>query len=214
MVAVRWEGSPELERSMAAAARQGWAPDEQVMAKARSSHERDAFDLHVFPYSPSDEDGRRRWIAAAGALLPRSRGRVKLVSRDPEVLPHVDHGFLTDPDGHDLAVLAEALALLRELAATPGLRRLLGRELTPGPVVTAVEAPAYLRVTIDRYWHPVGTCKLGPAGDLAAVVDERGRVHGVDGCVVADCSLIPTIPRATTALPACVIGERIASFLQ
>jgi choline dehydrogenase len=212
MVAARWEGSPELAAAMDEAAAQGWTPDEQVLAKARSSHEHDAFDLHLLPYSPTQPE--RRWIAAAGALLPRSRGRVSLVSRDPEVLPHVDHGFLADPEGHDLAVLAEGLALMRELAATPGLRRLLGRELAPGPAVTSeAEVAAYLRAHIDNYWHPVGTCKLGPADAPAAVADERGRVHGVDGCLVADCSLIPTVPRATTALPAVVVAERVASFL-
>jgi choline dehydrogenase len=211
MVAARWEGSPELAAAMAEAAARGWAPDEQVLAKACSSRERDAFDLHLLPYSPTEPE--RRWIAAAGALLPRSRGSVSLVSRDPETLPHVDHGFLTDPEGHDLAALAEALALMRELAATTGLRRLLGRELTPGPdVATGEEVAAYLRAHIDNYWHPVGTCKLGPASDAAAVVDERGSVHGVEGCLVADCALIPTIPRATTALPAVVVAERVASF--
>jgi choline dehydrogenase len=214
MVAVRWEGSPELEAAMAAAAASGWAPDEQVLAKACSSHEREAFDLHLLPYSPTDPGEGRRWIAAAGALLPRSRGRVSLVSRDPNVLPHVDHAFLSDPDGHDVAVLGEALALLRELAATPRLRALLGREHVPGPTVkSAAEVEAYLRAHIDNYWHPVGTTRLGPASDPAAVVDAAGRVHGIDGCLVADCSLMPVIPRATTALPAVVVAERVASLL-
>ncbi len=212
-VAVRWEGSPELEAAMADAAARGWAPDEQVLAKACSSHERDAFDLHLLPYSPTAPSEGRRWIAAAGALLPRSRGRVALATRDPAVLPHVDHGFLTDPEGHDVAVLGEALALLRELAVTPRLRHLLGRELVPGPAVgSPAEVAAHLRATIDKYWHPVGTCRLGPASDPAAIVDASGRVHGLQGCVVADCSLMPVVPRATTVLPAVVVAERIASL--
>jgi choline dehydrogenase len=214
MVAVRWEGSPELEGATAEAAAAGWAPDEQVLAKARSSRERDAFDIHLLPYSPTDAGGRRRWVAAAGALLPRSRGRVSLASPDPDVLPHVDHGFLTDPEGHDVAMLGEALGLIRGLAATPRLRRLLGRELSPGnDVQTPEETERYLRAHVDNYWHPVGTTKMGPASDPAAVVDAGGRVRGLEGCLVADCSLMPVIPRATTALPACVIGERVASLV-
>jgi choline dehydrogenase len=199
---LRWEGTPELERAMAAAAAGGWAPDEQVMAKVASSADPDCFDLHFMPFSPI-EDGERRWCAGVAALLPRSRGRVWLTSCDPEVLPGVDHGFLSDPDGHDLAVLGEGVALLRELAAQPDLARLLGREVHPGEV----DVPANLVANPDNYWHPVGTCAMG------AVTDERGRVHGVDGLVVADASIVPVVPRATTHMPTTMIGERISACL-
>ena len=200
---LRWEGTRELEREMAAAAAAGWAPDEQVMAKAASSFDRGCFDLHFMPYSPIGEDGERRWCAGVAALLPRSRGRVWLQSRDPSVLPAVDHRFLSDPEGHDLAVLGEGVAQLRELAGQPGMARLLGREVDPGDV----DLPRHLVAHPDNYWHPVGTCAMG------AVTDERGRVHGVEGCVVADASLMPAVPRATTHMPTTVIAERIAACI-
>jgi choline dehydrogenase len=38
-------------------------------------------------------------------------------------------------------------------------------------------------------------------------------VHAVPGCLVADCALMPSVPRATTAMPATVIGERVATFV-
>ena len=126
-----------------------------------------------------------------------------LRDRDPAVLPGVDHRFLSDPEGRDVAVLGEGVAMLRELAAVPELARLLGREVDPGPV----DVPSHLRANPDNYWHPVGTCAMG------AVTDERGRVHGVDGLVVADASLMPVVPRATTHMPTTVIGERIAASL-
>jgi len=44
-------------------------------------------------------------------------------------------------------------------------------------------------------------------------VDGRGQVHGVEGCYVADCALIPFIPRATTMMPAVVVAERVAELL-
>jgi choline dehydrogenase len=199
---LRWEGTPELERAMAAAASAGWAPDEQVIAKVASGYDPDCFDLHFMPYSPI-EDGERRWCAGVAALLPRSRGRVWLQSRDPEVLPGMDHRFFSDTEGHDLAVLGEGIARLRELAAQPEVAALLGPEVDPGDV----DLPSHLVAHPDNYWHPVGTCPMG------AVTDERGRVHGVEGCVVADASLMPVVPRATTHMPTTVIGERIAAFL-
>jgi choline dehydrogenase len=200
---LRWEGMPELERAMAAAAAAGWAPDEQVMAKAASSADPGCFDLHVMPYSPTGEDGAQRWCAGVAALLPRSRGRVWLQSRDPALLPCVDHRFFSDPEGHDLAVLGEGVALLRELAAQPELAKLLGREAEPGDV----DMPSHLVAHPDNYWHPVGTCAMGD------VTDARGRVHGVEGLVVADASLMPVVPRATTHMPTTVIGERIAACI-
>lgn len=83
-----------------------------MLAKAASSFERDAFDLHLLPYSRTHPGDGRRWHAGAGALCPGSRGRVMLESHDSELLSSVDHGFLTDEEGHDAAVLAEGVALL------------------------------------------------------------------------------------------------------
>jgi choline dehydrogenase len=54
---------------------------------------------------------------------------------------------------------------------------------------------------------------MGPDAEQGAVADGRGAVHGLEGCFIADCSLMPVIPRATTAMPASVIGERVAAFL-
>lgn len=214
-VLMSWEGSEEIERAMAARAAAGWAPDEQVMAKAASSFDPGRFDLHLLPYSPTHLGEGRTWHAGAGCLLPRSRGAVKLRDADPSTLPHVDHRFYTDPDGHDTAVLAEGVELLRELAAQPPLSRLLGAEIAPGPV--GLDTPAQIREHllghVDSYWHPVGSCRMGAAGDPEAACDGAGQVRGVAGCFVADCALMPEIPRATTAMPATVIGERISSFI-
>ena len=81
-------------------------------------------------------------------------------------------------------------------------------------LATAEALAAYVRQTVDHYVHPVGTARMGPAGDPGAVVDEHGRVHGVAGLRVADASVMPTIPRANTNLACIMIGERIADWLR
>jgi choline dehydrogenase len=193
-VLVTWEGTDAIRAAMEGG---GWMPDEQVLAKAASSADPGAFDLHLLPYSPTHLGDGRTFHAGAACLRPRSRGAVKLASRDPDVLPLVDHRFLTDDEGHDAAALAEGVELLRAIAAQPGLRGLLGREVG-------------VSERIDCYWHPVGTCRMGADGEPGAVVDARGQVLGVEGCYVADCSVMPSVPRATTMLPAVVVGERVA----
>ena len=66
---------------------------------------------------------------------------------------------------------------------------------------------------IEHYYHPVGTCAMGRVDDPLAVTDPKGRVHGLENVFVADCSIMPVIPRANTNLPAVVVGERIAGWL-
>ena len=106
----------------------------------------------------------------------------------------------------DLAVIAEGIARARELAAAEPLRELIGAEITPSLDRPVAEYHVH-------YFHPVGTCAMGAAADSLAVCDGAGRVRGLEGVVVADCSLMPVIPRANTNLPAVLVGELIADAL-
>ena len=54
---------------------------------------------------------------------------------------------------------------------------------------------------------------MGPDWDPASVVDARGRIHGLEGGYVADCAIIPRVPRANTNIPAVLIGERLVTWL-
>lgn len=47
-----------------------------------------------------------------------------------------------------------------------------------------------------------------------AVVDQYGRVHGLEALRVADASIMPDCIRANTDATTIMIGERIASFVQ
>ena len=64
-----------------------------------------------------------------------------------------------------------------------------------------------MRSSIRGYFHPAGTCALGE------VVDPDGRVLGIDALIVADASIMPTIPRANTNLTTAAIAERIAATI-
>jgi choline dehydrogenase len=63
------------------------------------------------------------------------------------------------------------------------------------------------------YWHPAGTCAMGPDADPLAVADERGRVHGRANVYVADASLMPVIPRANTHLRTIAVADRLGELL-
>jgi choline dehydrogenase-like flavoprotein len=69
----------------------------------------------------------------------------------------------------------------------------------------------WLRATAGHWYHPSGSCKMGPPTDPLAVVDSGGAVHGLAGLRVADASIMPRAPRGNTNIPAVVIGEKIAA---
>jgi choline dehydrogenase len=135
----------------------------------------------------------------------RSRGVIHITSPDPASHPHIDHGYLSDPEGHDLAVMRDGLALAEQLLSHPRLAEVLGERITDMSHDQAIFD------TVAHYYHPVGSCAMGD-GPMS-VCDADGRVHGVPGLVVADASVMPQITRANTNMPALMIGERIARTL-
>jgi len=216
VIGLVFPGTPELESSMAEFGRQHWMPEEQTIAKARSSQCGAGFDLHMYPVGgPSAENSARwNWWLAIACMAPRSRGALKLNSSDPTVAPILDHCYLTDPEGQDARILVDGIEIARELAAEPRLASLLGEEKWPGrQVASRDQIDRSVRANVAHYYHPAGTCAMGPARDQGAVVDARGRVHGLDNCYVADASIMPVIPRANTNIPALTVGLRIASWL-
>jgi choline dehydrogenase len=103
-----------------------------------------------------------------------------------------------------VAVLVEGFTRLREFGQAEPIRRYAARESRPGE---DVDAETHVRETARGFFHPTGTCSMG------AVVDERGRVYGHEGLVVADASIMPTIPRANTNLSTAAIAEKLAETI-
>ena len=120
----------------------------------------------------------------------------------------IDTGYFTDADGDDLAELMDGVAIGREIARQPPLAGLIGEELDDtASIVSAAEVGRFGL----HYYHPVGTCKMGPGSDAGAVVDSSGRVYGAEGLYVADASIMPAVPRANTNLPTLMVAEKIVS---
>ena len=151
-------------------------------------------------------------ISTSG-LRPRSVGRVTLRSADPGAPPLIDHRPLSDAGDADMQTLAEGIRQARRIAEAPSLRALGVREEAAG-AATADDLHEHVRATFGCYYHPVGTCAIGPEGDAAAVVDGDGAVHGLKGVHVADGSIMPTIPRANTNLSVLAVAERLADHLR
>ena len=201
---VRWEASELLSRSTAEhVGRTGRLFHPHVLVKAASARcTPGSWDLHLLSWT-NEGSSPGSYEASVGAfhVKPRSSGRLRLRSPDPLALPDVERGLLSDPA--DLPVIVEAIELVRAIAARRPLRRLLSAQIAPG----SEQLERYVRGSVRNYFHPAGTCGIG------RVVDPEGRVLGVDGLVVADASIMPTIPRANTNLTTVAIAERLAETI-
>jgi choline dehydrogenase len=174
-----------------------------VVKAASASCPGGSWDLHLVPWlntTPGDPRACEPTVAVFH-MKPLSTGRLRLRSTAPDALPLVERGLLANEG--DLDVIVEGVEVARAIAASDPLRSLLGPETRPG----RARVEQYVRATMRNYFHPAGTCPIG------SVVDERCRVLGVDGLVVADASIMPTIPRANTNVTAVAIAERVAEML-
>ena len=170
------------------------------------------FDLNTVRWGyPSTSNG---FCLTPNVTCGRSRGTVRLRSRDFRDRAKIDPRYLSDPEGHDIAVLLAGTRLARRIGAQPPLRGWIERELAPGPdAVTDDELIDYLRTTHNTVYHPAGTARMGAVNDPAAVLDPRLRVKDVTGLRVADASILPFLPAVNPNITIMMIGEKASDLL-
>lgn len=134
-------------------------------------------------------------------LRPKSRGCLKLRSRNPYEHPWIDPNYLSHP--HDVATLVEGMRLAIDIGTSQAFRDHFNARLFTKPVPGCEHrhflSDAYLecvaRTLTWTIYHPVGTCKMvASARDPTGVVDSQLRVlGGVRGLRVVDASVMPNI---------------------
>ena len=93
-------------------------------------------------------------------------------------------------------------------------RAIAARNISPGPAVSSDdEILDWIRNNSQTAYHPIGTCRMGPAGPKT-VVDDKLKVHGLEGLRVADASIFPTMPSGNTNAPSIMVGEKMADILK
>jgi choline dehydrogenase len=143
-------------------------------------------------------------------LRPESRGSVHAASPNIRDQPSIRPNYLSTPQ--DLRVAVQAIRLTRRIMAARAFAPHAPEEYLPGSRLDRDEdlmrAAGEIATTI---FHPVGTSRMG--GDPQAVVDERLRVHGVEGLRVVDASIMPTITSGNTNAPTLMIAEKGAAMI-
>jgi choline dehydrogenase-like flavoprotein len=176
-------------------------------AFVRTSRTCDRPDLQFVTHWPDPVDFEPCLIGTV------SRGAVRLRSSDPQALPIVDPNYLAEPE--DVAVLVEGIEMSRALARTRAMRDFgVVEEVSPGDEIRSrVAMERYVRTNATTSFHPVGTCKMAPAGDALGVVDSRLRVRGVSALRVVDASIMPQIVNGNTCAPTVMIAEYGADLI-
>jgi choline dehydrogenase-like flavoprotein len=192
-------------------------PPSQLGAFARSDADQTTpnIEWHVQPLS-LDKFGEplHRFPAITPSvcnLRPTSRGTVRIKSSDPLAHPAIMLNYLSTDADRKVAV--DGMRFTRRIMAASALAKYRPEEWKPGPEVldeeALVRAAGDLGTTI---FHPVGTCKMG--SDAAAVVDDRLRVHGIQGLRVVDASVMPLITSGNTNAPTTMIAEKGAEMIR
>jgi len=155
-------------------------------------------------------DDRPGMTGGMWQMRPLSRGYVEAKSADPHMAPAINPRYLSEENDRRAAI--GGLRAARRLFLAPALAPYLVDEILPGAgVVGDDELLDYARQTGSTVFHATCTCKMGR--DAMAVVDDRLRIHGVDGLRVIDASIMPTVTSTNTNAPTIMIAEKGAAMI-
>ena len=190
-----------------------------VFTRSDPVHDHPDIQFHFFPFSHDESAvgvALHKFSAVTGLvdqLVPHSRGSVRTISRDPQTPPEIRVNYLGEEI--DRCTMVAGLKIMRRVFRTEAMRPFVIEEYAPGPDVSSDdEWLAYARETGESSYHLCGTCRMGPAADRMAVVDERLRVRGLRNLRVADASIMPEIVSANTNSTSIMIGEKCADIVK
>jgi len=185
--------------------------------KTRPDLETPDIQFHIQPFSANnpttDTDEFDAFTASVLQLRPESTGEIRLRSARIEDHPLIHPNYLATP--LDQQTIVEGIRMARRICRHAPVADLITEEHAPGKSVPDEDFDGLLnwaRDTATTIYHPTGTCKMG--SDPMAVVDERLRVHGIDGLRVADASIMPVIVSGNTNAPAIMIGEKASDMIR
>ena len=154
--------------------------------------------------------GIQFWV---GIMLAVGAGELTLTSKDVGVQPHLNYNYFAEE--FDRRRAREGLRLAVSLAGHPEFDDILAERVAPSDEVIESDdtLDEWIMKEATTGQHISGTCKMGPASDPMAVVNQHGKVHGLDGLRVVDASIMPDCIRANTNVTTMMIGERISDLI-
>lgn len=147
-----------------------------------------------------------------GNLRPKSRGTIRLRSKNPADMVRIDPHFLEDAEDVEGQIRAVQCGL--KILRSPALRQITTDilDLDNVAIDDREGIEKFVRKNIKTVYHPAGSCRMG-VSPADSVVDLELKVHGMENLRVVDCSVCPQVPSGNTNAPSIMIGERGAAFI-
>ena len=179
-------------------------------------------DMIMAPTGFATAEGHYRRAAAEpvgftvvpALYLAAGAGSIRLRSPNPDAPPLLDYHYFAEAS--DRERMREAIRIAVDLVRHRSFQPLVAQRVSPGDAELRTDAALdeWLARVVATSHHVSSTCRMGCAGDPASVVDQEGRVYGLEGLRIADASIMPDCVRANTNYTCMAIGERIAEFMR
>jgi choline dehydrogenase len=150
--------------------------------------------------------------AHVGPMRSKSRGYVRLASREPLDAPKILFRYMSQPE--DWIEMRACVRLTREIFAQRAFDAYRGRELQPGADVHSdAQIDDFIRGHVESAYHPSCTCRMGARNDPLAVTDPQARVLGVERLRVVDSSIMPSVTTGNLNAPTIMLAEKAADHI-
>ncbi|XP_017796644.1 PREDICTED: glucose dehydrogenase [FAD, quinone] [Habropoda laboriosa] len=186
----------------------GLSKDNGVVLKKAMGISEKVYNEYFFPIS------HKNTITIAPVLLhPRSKGEIKLSSRDSFDPPLIDPNYLSNKD--DTAILIDGLRFVKKLVETNAMKSVgasIYEKHFPGCENETFDSTKYWECYIQHLtltsYHPAGTCRMGD------VVDQTFKVYRTKNLYVIDASVLPSLPSGNINAAVLMIAEKAAHIIK
>ncbi|EER09633.1 Choline dehydrogenase, putative [Perkinsus marinus ATCC 50983] len=148
--------------------------------------------------------------AHGGTMRPKSRGAIKITSKDPRDEPLIDPNFLADVE--DMRDMREGLRRTIEIMEQPALKDYyMESRLSPATdfnLDSDDDCDRWIKNSSHSAYHLSCTAAMGK------VVDEHGRLYGASNVRVVDASAMPSMTSGNLNAPTLMMAEKFADHIR
>ena len=195
------------------------APRTQLALRYTAAGSNDRNDMQILQSSfsspmggdPLEGEGIRMTCIIELAV---GAGELTLASTSPHEQPNLNYRYLEDP--WDRERLREGVRICLKLLENESYQGFVEHCITPTDkdLESNDTLDQWLLENVTTTQHISGTCKMGLLSDPMAVVDQYCHVHGLEGIMVVDVSVLPDCVRANTNATTIMIAERVADWMK
>ena len=156
-------------------------------------------------------DKNSGFIIGFNSCRPKSKGTIKIQSKNINDDPLIDPNYLSNDD--DLYDLECAFDFVKKLSNTKAIQEVLKSSMNINPIESSTaELIDHFKNNAGSIYHPCGTCRMGDEKN-SSVVSHRLKVHGLENLWIVDASIFPNIPSGNINAPVMMSAFRASQII-